>query len=83
MPQTATEQAHGISGEQLRVIDRYVVPMLLDLLEPKTATEASNAAERLRGAAVAALRSELWLLRRPDSQARCSGSTEPDRTAGR
>lgn len=83
MQQTATEHAYGISGEQLRVIDRYVVPMLLDLLDPKTSTEASNAADRLRGAAVAALRSELWLSRLPGSEARCSGSIEPDRTCSK
>lgn len=85
--QTATEVAHGISGEQLRVIDRYVVPLLLDAIgEPLTATETTGAVARLRRAAIAAVRDELPRVRAPETTrvppTRCSDSAQSDPTSG-
>lgn len=76
---TATEAAQGITGEQLRVIERYVVPLLLDAIgEALTATEADAAECRLRRVAIAALRDEVTRVREQEmSPARadhCSNS---------
>jgi hypothetical protein len=44
----------GVSGEQLRMIDRYVVPLLVDALPTRcmTALEVAAAGARMRRAAI-------------------------------